>query len=117
MTRFLKADLYADDFSWSVDKDAIADAELFDGKLALITNAPDLSPADAVARYKGLADIDIDQTFRLSSDKFKLFCVLPWRQAPQVGRARADRFKIRDHSRVGRHQFHCSAVLFNQAAA
>jgi hypothetical protein len=58
MTRFLKADLYADDFSWSVDEDAIADAELFDGKLALITNAPDLSPADAVARYKGLADIE-----------------------------------------------------------
>jgi transposase len=58
MTRFLKADLYADDFSWSVDDDAIADAELFDGKLALITNAPDLSPADAVARYKGLADIE-----------------------------------------------------------
>jgi len=58
MTRFLKADLYADDFSWSVDDDAIAAAELFDGKLALITNAPDLSPADAVARYKGLADIE-----------------------------------------------------------
>ena len=58
MTRFLKADLYADDFSWSVDDDAIADAELFDGKLALITNAHDLSPADAVARYKGLADIE-----------------------------------------------------------
>ncbi|MEY3004151.1 MAG: hypothetical protein RLZZ491_1327 [Pseudomonadota bacterium] len=58
MTRFLKADLYADDFSWSVDNDAIAAAELFDGKLALITNAPDLSPADTVARYKGLADIE-----------------------------------------------------------
>jgi transposase len=58
MTRFLKADLYADDFSWSLDDEAIADAELFDGKLALITNAPDLSPADAVARYKGLADIE-----------------------------------------------------------
>lgn len=58
MARFLKADLYAEDFSWSVDEDAIANAELFDGKLALITNAADLSPADAVARYKGLADIE-----------------------------------------------------------
>jgi hypothetical protein len=56
MTRFLKADLNADRFSWSVDEDAVAQAELFDGKLALITNAPDLSPAEAVARYKGLAD-------------------------------------------------------------
>jgi transposase len=58
LTRFLKADLNADRFSWSVDDDAIAEAELFDGKLTLITNAPDLTAADAVARYKGLADIE-----------------------------------------------------------
>ena len=58
MTRFIKADLNADRFSWSVDDDAVAKAELFDGKLALITNAPDLTPADAVARYKDLADIE-----------------------------------------------------------
>ncbi len=58
VTRFLKADLNADRFSWSVDEDAVAQAELFDGKLALITNAPDLGPAEAVAHYKGLADIE-----------------------------------------------------------
>ena len=32
-------------------------AELFDGKLALITNASDLTPAETVTRYKALADI------------------------------------------------------------
>lgn len=58
LTRFIKADLNADRFSWSVDDDAVARAELFDGKLALITNAPDLTAADAVARYKALADIE-----------------------------------------------------------
>ena len=58
MTRFLKADFTADRFSWSVDEDALAEAALFDGKLALLTNAPDLAPADAVARYKALADIE-----------------------------------------------------------
>ena len=58
LTRFIKADLNADRFSWSVDDDAVAKAELFDGKLALITNAPDLTAADAVARYKALADIE-----------------------------------------------------------
>ena len=58
MTRFLKADLNADRFSWSVQEAAIAEAELFDGKLALITNASDLTPVDAVARYKALADIE-----------------------------------------------------------
>ena len=54
LTRFIKADLNADRFSLSVDDDAIAEAELFDGKLALITNAPNLAAAEAVARYKGL---------------------------------------------------------------
>ena len=58
MTRFLKADLNADRFSWTVDDAALAEAELFDGRLALVTNAPDLTPADAVARYKALADIE-----------------------------------------------------------
>lgn len=58
LTRFIKADLQADRFSWSLDEAAISRAELFDGKLALLTNAPDLSPAEAVARYKSLADIE-----------------------------------------------------------
>jgi hypothetical protein len=58
MTRFLKADYTADRFSWSLDEEAIAGAELFDGKLALITNAPDLTPTEAVAHYKALADIE-----------------------------------------------------------
>lgn len=58
LTRFLKADLQADRFSYSVNEDAITRAELFDGKLALLTNAPDLTPAETVARYKSLADIE-----------------------------------------------------------
>ncbi len=58
LTRFLKADFTADQFSWSVDEAAIAEAELFDGKLALITNASDLTPADTLTRYKALADIE-----------------------------------------------------------
>jgi len=58
MTRFLKPDFTADRFSWSVDEEAVVEAELFDGKLALLTNAPDLLPADAVARYRSLADIE-----------------------------------------------------------
>lgn len=56
LTRFIKTDYTADRFSGTVGEDAIAQAELFDGKLALLTNAPDLTPADAVTRYKSLAD-------------------------------------------------------------
>ena len=48
----------ADRFSWSVDEEAVAKAQLFDGTLALITNTQDIVPAEAVARYKGLADIE-----------------------------------------------------------
>ncbi|ARE39804.1 Mobile element protein (plasmid) [Rhodovulum sp. P5] len=58
LTRFLKADLQADRFSYSIDEDAVARAELFDGKLALLTNAPDLTPTATVTRYKSLADIE-----------------------------------------------------------
>ena len=58
LTRFIKADLQADRFSWCLDEQAIAQAELFDGKLALLTNAPDFSPAEAITRYKSLADIE-----------------------------------------------------------
>jgi hypothetical protein len=58
LTRFIKADYTADRFSWALDEDAIAATELFDGKLALLTNAADLTPAETVSRYKSLADIE-----------------------------------------------------------
>ncbi|WP_138473458.1 IS1634 family transposase [Poseidonocella sp. HB161398] len=58
LTRFIKPDLQADLFSWSLDEAAIARAELFDGKLALLTNVAGITPAEAVARYKSLADIE-----------------------------------------------------------
>ncbi len=58
LTRFLKADFTADRFSWSFEEAALAEAELFDGKLALLTNVPDLAPAEAIRRYRALADIE-----------------------------------------------------------
>jgi hypothetical protein len=58
LTRFIKADYQAEMFSYSVDEAAIARAERFDGKLALVTNAADLPAEDVIARYKSLADIE-----------------------------------------------------------
>lgn len=58
LTRFIKADLTPDRFSWDIDEDAIARAALFDGKLVLLTNLPEITPTDAIARYKALADIE-----------------------------------------------------------
>lgn len=58
LTCFIKPDLQSDRFSYTVDEEAIEAAELFDGKLAVLTNAPDIKPAEAIARYKSLADIE-----------------------------------------------------------
>ena len=67
LSRFIKADLQVDCFIWSLDEQAIARAELFHGKLALLTNAPDLTPAETVTHYKAL--VDIERGFRvLKSD-------------------------------------------------
>lgn len=52
------------------DCDAIAETELFDGKLALIFKAPDLTAAEAVSRYKGLADIELG--FRVLNSDFEI---------------------------------------------
>ena len=58
LSRFIKADLEADRFSWHLDEQAVMRAELFDGKLALLTNTSDLTPAETVKHFKALADIE-----------------------------------------------------------
>jgi transposase len=58
LSRFVKADLTADRFSWTVDEDAITQAALFDGKLVLLTNVPEITPEDTVRKYKELSDIE-----------------------------------------------------------
>ena len=57
LSRILKADLNADRFSFTVDDQALRDAEQLDGKLILVTNT-DFKPAEVVQRYKALADIE-----------------------------------------------------------
>jgi len=58
LTRFVKADFEAERFSWTVDEDAIAQAALFDGKLVLLTNVPEITPEETVKKYKELSDIE-----------------------------------------------------------
>ncbi len=45
-------------FSYEVDEAAVAKAERFDGKLALLTNVRDFNSEEIVYRYKSLADIE-----------------------------------------------------------
>lgn len=58
MARIVRVDLKSELFSYSIDEHALAHARLMDGKLLLVTNAADLSPAEVVKRYKSLADIE-----------------------------------------------------------
>lgn len=58
LTRFIKADYHADRFSYRVDEAAVERAEVFDGKLVLLTNVDDFTAAQVVERYKSLADIE-----------------------------------------------------------
>jgi transposase len=58
LSRIIKVDLKSDVLRYQIDKKARALAEMMDGKLLLVTNASDLSPADVIERYKALADIE-----------------------------------------------------------
>jgi transposase len=58
LSRIIKVDLKADLFTYDVDAQAQQRAELMDGKLLLVTNVIDLTPAQIVQRYKALADIE-----------------------------------------------------------
>ena len=58
LANILKVDLKSDLFSYAVDEAALAQAQLMDGKLMLVTNVADLTPAEIVQRYKALADIE-----------------------------------------------------------
>jgi len=58
LARIVKVDLKSELFTYTVDEQALAQSELMDGKLLLVTNVMDLRPAEVVQRYKALADIE-----------------------------------------------------------
>ena len=58
LSKIIKVDLAAELFSYEIDETARALAQMMDGKLLLVTNVQDMTPAELVARYKSLADIE-----------------------------------------------------------
>lgn len=58
MTRFIKTDLGSPSFTYSVDEEALEQAERLDGKLLLVTSLSDMTPEEVVHRYRSLADIE-----------------------------------------------------------
>ena len=58
LANIVRVDLKNELFAYDINHDALALAELMDGKLLLVTNTADLSPRNVVDRYKALADIE-----------------------------------------------------------
>ena len=58
VARIVKVDLKSELFTYDIDERALKHAKMMDGKLLLVTNAPDLMPAEVLKRYKSLADIE-----------------------------------------------------------
>lgn len=85
LTKIVKVDLKSDLFSYTVDEDALKQAELMDGKLLLVTNVADLTPPEVVRRYKALADIE--RGFRVLKSEIEIAPV--YHRLPQRIRAHA----------------------------
>lgn len=58
LAHIIKVNLSSEVFTYEIDERALKRARLMDGKLILVSNVPDSSPAEIVARYKALADIE-----------------------------------------------------------
>ena len=56
--RLAATDLKSELFTYDIDERALKHAKMMDGKLLLVTNAPDFTPEEVIKRYKSLADID-----------------------------------------------------------
>ena len=59
LANIVKVDLSADLFTYVIDERALKRARMMDGKLILITNMPDHSPTEIVARHKVPAYIEL----------------------------------------------------------
>jgi len=58
LTRIIQVDLKSELFTYAINERALTHARMMDGKLLLVTNTNDLTPAEVVKRYKSLADIE-----------------------------------------------------------
>ena len=58
LARIVRVDLKSELFTYDIDERALQHARMMDGKLLLVTNAPDFTPEEVVKRYKSLADIE-----------------------------------------------------------
>lgn len=85
LARIVKVDLKSELFSYVIDEEAKARAQMMDGKLLLVSNVADLRPEEVVSRYKSLADIE--RGFRILKSEIEIAPV--YHRLPQRIRAHA----------------------------
>ena len=85
LANILHVDLGAQAFTYTLDERALERARRMDGKLLLVSNMPDHTPAEIVARYKSLADIE--RGFRVLKSEIEIAPV--YHRLPERIRAHA----------------------------
>ena len=85
MANIIRVDLSSAEFTYDIDERALAHARMMDGKLLLVTNMPDHTPVEIVARYKALADIE--RGFRVLKSEIEIAPV--YHRLPERIRAHA----------------------------
>lgn len=85
LASILKVDLKSDLFTYEIDARALARARMMDGKLLVVTNLPDHTPQQIIARYKALADIE--RGFRVLKSEIEIAPV--YHRLPERIRAHA----------------------------
>lgn len=85
LANIIRVDLSATEFTYDIDERALAHARMMDGKLLLVTNMPDHTPAEIVTRYKALADIE--RGFRVLKSEIEIAPV--YHRLPERIRAHA----------------------------
>jgi len=79
LANIIKVDLSAQVFTYDIDERALNRARMMDGKLILVSNMPDHSPAEIVSRYKALADIERGSGYQSEIEIAPVFHWLPER--------------------------------------
>jgi transposase, IS4 family len=85
LANIVKVNLAADVFTYEIDQRALSRARMMDGKLILVSNMPDHTPAEIVARCKALADIE--RGFRVLKSEIEI--APAYHRLPNRIRARA----------------------------
>ena len=73
MVHNVKVDLKSDLFAYEIDARALKHAKMMDGKLLLVTNAPDFIPEEVVKRDGSLTDFERGFRITITVNTIRLF--------------------------------------------